>query len=180
MLQFQLEMVLHSLENDLSEDESDLQSLADEYWREFLEHCDNNNFSLERVDWSRNDQYCGFCILDVSDDEIFLAAWRHPNGNQIAANVHLRTDNANAESSFDALATFDQLKGQEIDIQAAFSEDLRWQKHPPFRTFGPVIGVYRNANPATDWAAQFEWLQRNLLMLNKMFRPRILQIMSLV
>ena len=137
-------------------------------------------FSLERIDWNRNNQYCGFCISDVSDDEIFLAAWRPPNGDRIAANVHLKMDNANAEPSFDALATFDQLKEQEIDIQAAFSEDLKWQKHPPFRTFGPVKGVYKNADSAADWVVQFEWLRRNLLMLNKMFRPRILKIMSLV
>ena len=143
--------------NELSEDESDPQSPADEYWREFLEYCDNNNLSLVPVDWNKNNQYCGFCISDVSDDEIFLAAWRSPNGNRIAANVHFRTTNDNAEFSFDALATFDLLKEEEIDIQEAFSEDIKWQKHPHFSTFGPVIGVYTSA--------QFEWLRRKLLML---------------
>ena len=176
----QAEEALHSLEDDLSRDEQDDPSLADKYWREFLEYCGNNNFSMELVDWNRNNQYCGFCIPDVSDDDIFLAGWRHPNGKQIAANVHLKVDNDNAESSFDALATFDLLKEQETDIQAAFSEDIKWQKYPPFEAFGPVIGVYTNADPATDWPAQFEWLRRNLLMLNKMCRPRILKIMPLV
>ena len=41
---YQEEEALHSSENDLSDDESDPQSLADEYWQEFLEHCANNNF----------------------------------------------------------------------------------------------------------------------------------------
>ena len=177
---YRAEEALHPLESDLSEDEQDQQSLADQYWQEFMEYCDNNNFSLESVDWSRNDQYCGFCIPDVSDQEIFLAAWRRPNGSQIATNVHLRTDNDNAKSSFDALATFDLLKESEIDIQVAFSEDVKWQKHPRFRTFGPVIGVYQDADPTTDWHTQFEWLRRNLLMLNKIFRPRILRTMPLV
>ena len=168
------------MEDDLSRDEQDDPSLADKYWQEFLEYCGNNNFSIELVDWNRNNQYCGFCIPDVSDDDIFLAGWRHPNGQRIAANFHLKVGGDNAESSFDALATFDLLKEQEIDIQAAFEEDVKWQKRPPFETFGPVVGVYQNVDPATDWTAQFEWLRRNLLMLNKMFRPRILKIMPLV
>ena len=177
---YQLEEDLHSLENDLSEDEQDNQSPADRYWQEFLEYCESKNFSLECVDWSRNNQYCGFCIPDVSDTEIFLAAWRPPNGERIAANIHLKESEDNAESSFDALATFDRLKEEEIDIQAAFSEDVKWQKHPRFRTFGPVVGVYQDVDSTTDWQTQFEWLRRNLLMLNRMFRPRILRIMPLV
>lgn len=168
------------MEDDPSRDEQDDLSVADKYWQEFLEYCGSNDFSLGLVDWNRNNQYCGFCVPDVSDDEIFLAAWRHPNGNRIAANVHLKVDNDNAEPSFDALATFDLLKEAEIDIQAAFSEDVKWQRHPYFQTFGPVIGVYQGVGPATDWSTQFEWLRRNLLMLNKMFRPRILKIMMLV
>lgn len=177
---YRAEEVLHSLESNLSEDEQDTQSLADQYWQEFIEYCENKNFSLESVDWSRNNQYCGFCIPDVSDQEIFLAAWRRPNGSQIAANIHLRTDNDNAESSFDALATFDLLEKEATKIQEAFGEDVRWQKHPRFRTFGPVIGVYQDVDPITDWQAQFEWLRRNLLMLNKLFRPRIFKTMTFV
>lgn len=177
---YQREEALHSLESNLSEDAQDNQSLADQYWQEFLEYCEDNNFSLESIDWNRNNQYCGFWIPDVSDTEIFLAAWRHPNGKLIAANVHLKLGEDDAESSFDALATFDLLKKQEIDIQEAFSEDIRWQRHPRFRTFGPVIGVYQDADLEADWQVQFEWLRKNLLMLSKIFRPRILKSMSLV
>lgn len=177
---YRAEEALHSLESDLSEDEQDKQSLADQYWQEFTEYCKNKNFSLESVDWNRNNQYCGFCIPDVSDSQMFLAAWRHPKGNQIATNLHLITDNDNAESSFDALATFDLLEEEEIDIQAAFNENVKWQKHPRFRTFGPVIGIYQDVDPTTDWQSQFEWLRRNLLMLNKLFRPRILKTMTFV
>lgn len=176
---YRLEEELHSLEEDLPEDEQDNQSLANQYWQEFLEYCGNNNFSLEGINWNRNNQYYGFCIQDVSDDEIFIAAWRHPDGGQIATNVHLKASTGNTESSFDALATFDLLKEEKIDIQAAFSEDIKWQRYPRFKTFGPVIGIYQDVD-STDWQTQFEWLRKNLLMLNRMFRPRILKIIPLV
>ena len=101
---YQQEEELHSLEEDLPENEQDNQSRADQYWQEFLEYCGNNNFSLEGINWGRNNQYCGFCIPDVSDDEIFVAAWRHPDGGQIATNVHLKASTDNTKSSFDCTA----------------------------------------------------------------------------
>ena len=150
----------------------DREDMTRNYWAEFREYCDNERMSLEHLAWNRHTQYYGFrlSLRNVSDRDIWLAAWRDPQNHRIAVNLHFRLGEPDAESGFDALGIFDALKANKIDIEAALDESLTWQRDPRFNAPGPLVGVYENITPARgDWQRQFEWIFTTLETLNRVF-----------
>ena len=163
-------------QQDVNDDNTD--SILREYWVKFREYCDDHGMPLEHVTWSQHTQYEGFrlSIRSISEREIWLAAWRDPQNRQIAVNLSLRQADSHSENAFNALEVFNTLEEEKEAIENAFSESLRWQKEPIFRSPGPVIGVYKNITPdRNDWQQQFEWMFTTLETLNSVFRPFILK-----
>ena len=107
----------------------------------------------------------------VSDRDIWLAAWRHPNQTRIAVNLSLKLTRSRSEDDFDALGTFNALEQKKEVIEDDFGGPLEWQKEPNFPSLGPVIGVYENITPdRDDWQRQFEWIFTMLETLNQVFQ----------
>lgn len=153
--------------------ENDRDDILREYWAEFEEYCDTHGLSLVPLTWNRNPQYFGFrlSIKSVSDRDIWLAAWRHPNQTQIAVNLSLKMTDSRSEDAFDALRTFNALEQEKEVIEGTFGGRLKWQKEPNFPSLGPVVGVYENITPERDdWQRQFEWIFTMLETLNQVFR----------
>ena len=147
-----------------------------EYWSEFKEYCDNHGMSLERLTWSHHTQYLGFrlSLKNISDRDIWLAAWRNPRNNRIAVNLHFRLGESKSEDVFDLL-----MDDQE-NIEEAFGRRLTWQREPEFSAPGPLVGVYQDITPdRDDWQRQFQWMFATLEELNQTFRPFILQNVQL-
>ena len=173
-------------EQSRSQDINDVANTDDmlgEYWAEFRKYCDNQGMLLDPVSWNRHTQYAGFrlSLRNVSERDIWLAAWRDPNHRCIAVNLHLRLGASDAEDGFDGLAIFDVLKENKEDIEEAFGESFTWQRVPNFSTPGPLVGVYENITPdRDDWENQFEWMFTTLEALNQIFRKFVLQSVNTV
>lgn len=169
----------HAHRQDIQQDDDSYSKLDDtlrEYWREFKEYCENQGISLEPVTWNRHTQYFGFrlSLKNVSERDIWLAAWRDPKNRQIAVNLHFRRGESESEDIFDVL-----MENKE-DIEEAFGESLTWQREPKFNAPGPLLGIYQNITPDRDaWQEQFEWMFTTLEKSNQTFRPFILSSLNI-
>lgn len=164
-------------------------NLAQRYWSEFQKYCNDKDMSLVPLPPELNDDnYYGFHIKGVPNGISWLAAWRNNIGTKIAVNLHLRlTENVPQNiveeiKNIDALEAFDTLVKQKELIEASFGGSLTWNKHPTFPALGPLVGLYwqPTSTDESDWNFQFKWMRQNLEKLNKIFRPFIQDIISLV
>ena len=74
---------------------------------------------------------------------------------------------------------FDALKEQQAEIDKEFGESLEWEWRGNIRLGQQRLGLIKaDMNPAdeTDWPNQHEWLATRLEKLNKVFRPRIVEL----
>ena len=149
-----------------------------QFWSKFREYIDNSSTSLEPTDWDPdNPDYLGFNI--VRQGHIWLAAWRHSKGIQIAVNLHMRQQYIESH--------FDKLKEQQIEIQRDFgtSPPLEWHREPfHLRKWArqdpnyniPQVGVYNrdvDLRYEENWNGYFVWMVNNLEKLYRVFHPRV-------
>ena len=147
------------------------------FWSKFREYIDNSSSSLESNDWDPNKpDYLGF---NIGQTHIWLAAWRHSRGTQIAVNLHMRQQYVESH--------FDKLKEQQYEIEQDFGTGppLEWNRQPyhlqqlarqnPDQNI-PQVGVYKrhiDLRYEENWTDYFEWMVNNLEKLYRVFRPRI-------
>ena len=150
------------------------------FWSKFREYIDNSSSSLEADDWDPNKpDYLGF---DIGQTGIWLAAWKHSNGTQIAVNLHMKQQYV--ESHFDRLKEQHRLIEQDFGIETP----LEWYREPyhlqrlaqqnPNQNI-PQVGVYNrhvDLRYEENWTDYFEWKINNLERLDRVFRPRIEQL----
>ena len=150
------------------------------FWSKFREYIDNSSSLLEADDWDPNKpDYLGF---EIGQTGIWLAAWRHSNGMQIAVNLHMRQQYVESH--------FDELKELHHEIEQDFGTEppLQWDREPyhlqrlaqqdPNRNI-PQVGVYNrhvNLRYEENWTDYFEWMINNLERLDRVFRSRIEQL----
>ena len=147
------------------------------FWSKFREYIDNSNSSLKPDEWNPNKpDYLGF---DIGQGHIWLAAWKHSQGMQIAVNLHMRQQFV--ESHFDRLKE----SQREIDLDFGTEPRLEWNREPyHLRNLAqqnpdhniPQVGVYNrhvDLRYEDDWANYFEWMLSNLEKLHRVFHPRI-------
>ena len=147
------------------------------FWSKFREYIDNSSTSLKPDDWDPNKpDYLGF---DIGQTHIWLAAWRHSRGTQIAVNLHMRQQYV--ESHFDKLKELPREIKQDFGIKPT----LEWHREPyhlqqlaqldPDKNI-PQVGVYNrdvDLRYEDAWTVHFEWMVGNLEKLYRVFRPRI-------
>ena len=138
-----------------------------EFFSTFREYLETNSSSLRPIEWNADfPDYLGFDI--GRGTAIWLAAWLDPNGNKIAANLHMRVPNAGSR--------FDELKNNRQEIESQFGAKLQWKKSPFWSEEVPQVGIYKNNTDPTDrsdWSNQFEWLREKLEKLDGIFRARV-------
>lgn len=151
-----------------------------QFWSKFREYIDNSSTSLAPTDWDPNKpDYLGF---DIGQTGIWLAAWRHTRGTQIAVNLHMRQ--RYIESHFDRLKEQHRLIEQDFGIEPS----LEWHREPyhlqqlaqqdPNQNI-PQVGVYDrhvDLRYEEDWTTYFEWMISNLEKLYRVFHPRVEQL----
>ena len=140
------------------------------YWSAFREFWNKNGSQLIPFEQTRDPNYFGFHIVQG----FWFAAWRNNIETQIAAKLFIHsTDN------------FDVLKAQQRAIASEIrevGENLEWDRHPSYSPF-PQVGFYKRGLPKgdrSDWQNQFEWLRATFEYLDRVFSPRIADIVSSV
>ena len=156
-----------------------------QFWSKFRQHIDNFGTVLKPADWDPNKpDYLGFDLgFDIGQTDIWLAAWRHTRGTQIAVNLHMKQRYVESH--------FDKLNERRVEIEQDFGAEpaLEWSREPyhlrdlvrqnPDYNI-PQVGVYDrrvDLKYEDSWTDYFEWMVSNLEKLYRVFRPRIEQIL---
>ena len=145
-------------------------SVESPYWSAFREFWNRNGSPLVPFEQTRDPNYFGFHIVQG----FWFAAWRNNIEDQIAAKLCMHsTDN------------FDALEAQKRAIASEIREVdgiLEWDPNPRYSPY-PQVGFYKRGLPRrdrSDWQNQFEWLRATLEHLDRVFSPRIADIVSSV
>ena len=147
-------------------------SVESPYWSAFREFWDKSGYIL--VPYERNKpNYFGFYIGNFKD--FWFAAWRNNIETEIAAKLFMHSKN-----NFDALEAQKGVIASEI---REVDENLEWDRSPPYSPRIPQVGFYKRRLPKgdrSDWEDQFEWLRATFEHLDRVFSPRIADIVSSV
>ena len=145
-------------------------SVESRFWSELRKYLNNRDRSLNPWEKNKHSQYFGIDSDGIRRNVVWLGAWQSPDRTQIAAKLFLRRE-----------LDYDKLREQQHHIESEFrnqrdTERLEWNRNPHYSPY-PQVGVYNRkvlANEA-DWTNQFEWIYKNIVTLDRVFRGHVAQ-----
>lgn len=157
------------------------------YWEQFENYC-SERVNLEPLppEFNKKNNYYGFYIRGVSNKVGWLAAWRRTDSRKIAAILQLNQQvmqtplRSERLRPVDALTVFRELERQQNAIEHKFGDTLTWLERPPYKSRGPVVGVWMDVRSIdeTDWLNQIMWMSNNLVKLHEAIHPYLLDIIG--
>ncbi len=137
------------------------------YWTELRDYMKDKNIQLQFPSPSPE----SFLIFSIGRAGFTMDPWLGRQKQEIGIRLYIKGDNAKEH--------FNLLKQQQNEIENAFDEPLEWHELPEKKS--SRVSIHKsNTDPTneTDWNNQHEWLALKLELFDKVFRPRIKELIA--
>lgn len=141
---------------------SERQSQNIQFWTGLRDYINQNGSQFQ----FRSPGPGNYLTLGVGRSGFYLNLWLGKQKREIGIRLYVKGENA--------IAHFQLLKEQQVEIQKEFGEPLEWDELP--KRESSRIALHKNdTDPGneTDWPNQHEWFAAKLEKFNEVFRPRI-------